>query len=227
MLRAAADLLLPPSCAGCGEPGAPCCPRCRSQFGELVSVAGRGAVTPAGEAAGTEIYALAGYRGAARALVLAYKERGRRDLAPVLGAVLAEACMHLSEDCRAGDGALWLVPAPSRRTASQLRGGPHMLVLARWCAAGLAKRGRAAAVAPALRLAAGVRDAAGLDPAQRAANLDGRMWVTPDGVPSPGTPVVVLDDVVTTGATASACADALRAAGVAVKAVIALTSPSR
>lgn len=102
-----------------------------------------------------------------------------------------------------------------------------MLALARWCAAGLAARGRTAVVAPALGLDSRVRDAVGLNREQRDANLAGRLRVTPDGVPPAGTPVVVLDDVVTTGATVLACADALRAVGVVVKGVVALTSPSR
>lgn len=173
------------------------------------------------------MYAMAGYHGVPRRLVLAYKERGRRDLAPALGGLLARACEYLPGTRQGADEALWLVPVPSRRRASRVRGGPHMLVLARHCAAALAARGSPAAVAPALRLDARARDAVGLDATARAHNLSGRVHAVPDGLPPGGAPVVLLDDVVTTGATARACVAALHEADVAVAAVLALTSALR
>lgn len=172
----------------------------------------------------TPVYALARYGGAARRLVLAYKERGRRDLAASLGAALAGALPYLPEARPDPAGLWWLVPVPSRRVASRVRGGPHLLRLARVCAAELAAAGHAAAVAPALRLGSGVRDAVGLDRAQRAANLAGRLAVDARGLPPPGTPVVLLDDVVTTGATAAACSGALATRNCQVTAVLALTA---
>jgi predicted amidophosphoribosyltransferase len=79
-------------------------------------------------------------------------------------------------------------------------------------------------VAPALRLDGRARDSVGLDAAARAANLRGRLRHVPAGSPPPGHPVVLLDDVLTTGATASACAETLAAAGVSVVAVLTLTA---
>jgi len=241
------------------------------------------------------VYALARYDGPARRLVLAYKERGRRDLTAALGRALAAALPFLpevglggggpeSDGAREGslsasraregvlgasraregvlgashvregvlganrardgapessltrravpdarnswDGVLWLVPAPSRRSASRARGGPHVLRLARACAGGLAAAGHEVAVAPALRLARGARDAVGLDHVQRAANLAGRVRLDPRGLPPPGAHVVLLDDVVTTGATAAACIGALAEGGFPVSAVLALTATS-
>jgi predicted amidophosphoribosyltransferase len=215
--RTVLDLVLPVTCAGCGAPGLACCPECRA------GLAGPEPV-PRGPTGDSAVYALARYTGTARRLVLSYKERGRRDLARPLGAALAAALPYLPESRAGPEDVWWLVPVPSRRVASRARGGPHLLRLARACAAELAATGRRAAVAPALRLGPGARDAVGLDRDQRAANLAGRLVLDPRGVPPPGTPVALLDDVVTTGATAAACVHALDAGGFPVTVVLAVTA---
>ncbi|MGH3816060.1 MAG: ComF family protein, partial [Pseudonocardiaceae bacterium] len=88
----------------------------------------------------------------------------------------------------------------------------------------LAAAGVPAAVAPALRMAAGVRDSVGLQAAARQANLAGRVLLRRAGLPPTGTPVVLVDDVVTTGATAVACVAALLRAGVDTPAIVALAA---
>jgi predicted amidophosphoribosyltransferase len=195
------DLVLPRRCAGCGEPRTVWCEACAGTLGRLVPVVRPGA----GRA-----FALGAYHGAARRAVLAFKERGRRELGVRLGAQLAAGVAELG-------GADYLVPAPSRRAAVRRRGGAHLVWLAKHCAAALPWRATVAAV---LRVGGG-RDSVGLDAAQRAANLAGRVRVVPG--PPPGS-VVLLDDVITTGATAAACRRALAAAGYRVTAVVALTA---
>jgi predicted amidophosphoribosyltransferase len=203
------DLVLPPRCAGCGGPEA-CCPSCLAEFGRPSRV----------RLPGRPAYALADYQGAPRELVIAFKERGRHDLASSLGTLLGQAVRAVPEADLTGT--LWLVPAPSRRSASRRRGGPHVLRLARAAARTLAAD-TAVAVAPALTLAPGTLDSTGLSAKARRANLAGHVRLT-EALPPPGTRVVLLDDVVTTGATAAECARVLRSRGVQVAAVLALTS---
>ncbi len=179
------------------------------------------------------VFALARYHGVGRKLLIAYKERGRRDLAPSLGRVLAEALVALPSgsgltSTRAAPAtppparAICLVPAPSRPSAARVRGGPHVERLADVAASVLAARGIEVVVAPALELAGAARDAVGLGREQRMANLAGRLKFREAGRPPPGFGIVVLDDVITTGATAAACTRALTAAGFTVSAVLTL-----
>ncbi|HWO64668.1 MAG TPA: ComF family protein [Umezawaea sp.] len=209
MLTELLDLLLPPRCAGCGGPEA-CCPTCLSEFGAPTRVPLPGRPT----------YALADYQGAPRELVLAFKERGRHDLATSLGALLGHALRQLPEAGPDRDGTWWLVPAPSRRSASRRRGGPHVLRLAR---AAARVQDVPTAVAPALVLTPGTRDSAGLSARARRENLAGHVRAT-EALPPPGTSVVLLDDVVTTGATAAECVRVLRTVKIKVNAVLTLTS---
>jgi predicted amidophosphoribosyltransferase len=174
--------------------------------------------------AGLPLYALAEHRGAARAAVLAYKEKGRRVLAGPLAEPLAQAVPSLAGARPDRSGTWWLVPAPSRRSAARARGGSHVAVLAAHCAARLSAAGGSAAVAPALGLRARTRDSVGLSAADRLANLAGRVRLERAGLPPPASPVLLLDDVITTGATAAVCAAVLASAGYRVTALLALTS---
>src|SRR5689334_18260523 len=192
------DLIVPLRCVGCGAPDVGWCPDCAASLGRPFPV-DREATAP-----GPPVYALARYLGAPRRAVLAYKERGRRDLAAPIGRALATALVALPDPRAGPDRTTYLVPAPSRPAAARARGGQHMVAVARHAAIALAKAGRPAAVAPALRLDGRARDSVGLDAAQRAANLRGRLRHLPAGSPPPGSAVTLIDDVITTGATAAA-----------------------
>src|SRR5690348_11226585 len=71
-MRSILDLVVPSYCAGCDAPATRWCAECAGSFG-VVAV----------RRPGVSAYALAQYSGAARRAVLAYKEKGRRELAAV------------------------------------------------------------------------------------------------------------------------------------------------
>lgn len=193
------DLVLPSSCVCCARPGPGWCSGCQPpSVAEPVAVAHAPPVFTAGE-----------YADELRTALLHYKERGQRRLAFQLAGYLADA---VDEAVRSGpqDGLPVLVPVPSRRSAARARGGDHVLRLARTVG-----RHAGLSVASLLRLAAPVADSAGLNPAQRQANLAGRMAA--DSAPESGglasARLILVDDIVTTGATLAESARALRAAG--------------
>ncbi|MGI8695241.1 MAG: ComF family protein, partial [Mycobacteriales bacterium] len=153
------------------------------------------------------------YAGSARAALLAYKERGRRDLAPYLATALAGVVRTALGADTAGVAVL-LVPVPSRGRAARARGGDHMGRLARLAAHRLQPALPGIRVAGLLRIRGRPRDAAGLDARQRAANVRGVFVVDRRAAPTgrPADVVLLLDDVLTTGAT---LAEATRTLGVA------------
>ena len=219
-VRTLTDLLVPSRCAGCGRDGPVLCGACEALLGAPLRV--RLARVP------PPVFALGRYNGPVRAALIGYKERGRRELARPLGRALAAGVHWLGGAPELGpaapDGLVWLVPVPSRRAAARRRGGDHVRRIADAAAAALAAAGVPAAVAPALRLASGTRDSVGLDAAARSANLAGRIRIRSGGLPPPATPVVLVDDVATTGATAAGCTAALSTAGISVRAVLVVAS---
>jgi predicted amidophosphoribosyltransferase len=201
-------LVLPSRCALCAAPGPPLCAACH---GRLVRIAppvcercgapGAWPVRRCVECAGRRL-AFARARSAlvydsrARPLVSAWKERGRRDLAPALASIVAEVIARPVVD------ALTFVPGDRER--GRARGHVPAQRLASELAAlwGLPLAPLLARTGPAPRQAALPRD-------ERAANAR-RAFVGRRAAPLA---VGLVDDVYTTGATAAACATQLRRAG--------------
>jgi predicted amidophosphoribosyltransferase len=183
------DLVTAGGCAGCGNRGARLCAPCRR------ALSSPDPPTPSG--VDLALSALR-YEGAARDLLLALKLRGDR---PAAGPLIA-ALVSLAQ--RRGIRARVVTFVPGRPRDRRVRGFDHAEVLARGVARGLGL--------PCCALIARVAeppDQASLDAAQRRSNLLGafsprRAW---------GEGALLVDDLLTTGATASACAGALRAGG--------------
>jgi predicted amidophosphoribosyltransferase len=207
-------LVLPTHCVGCGAGGPPLCGPCALP---LAGPARRHAPTPA-PAGLPPLWATAAYTGAVRSAVVAYKDRGRRDLCRFLTVALLLAVRA------AAGGPVALVPVPSRRAAARRRGGDHVALLARRVARSL---GGGAVVCPALRPVGSARDAAGLSASERLASRRAAFGVRSGWARwlAGGRTVVLVDDLVTTGATLAGAAAALRRGGVevAAAAVIAAT----
>ncbi|APE36573.1 phosphoribosyltransferase [Nocardia mangyaensis] len=209
-MTALLDLMLPDRCGGCGLAGQPWCVACAA---ELARPPVR--IHPRADP-GVPCWALGPYAGPGRRAVLAAKEHGRRDLAEPLGLASALALARL----RAPDRPLVLVPAPTRAAAARRRGGDPVARAAR-CAAGWLIDCR---TVPLLRLARGVRDSVGLTTWQRAHNLRDKVMVDEAVLARAGigakVEVVLVDDVLTTGATACESVRVLGRIGVPARAVL-------
>lgn len=221
------SLVLPVACPGCGLGDVALCEGCRGDLtGPAFAVPARPAL------AGLPVWSAAVYRGAVARLVVAWKDRGRHDLSRPLGSAAALAVAGLlgrpggvslnaagRSPAAAESGPIMLVPVPSSSRARRERGEDTTLRLARFVASQLRRSswGHGVRVAPALRLVRQVQDQSRLTAAQRRDNLAGavaavpaaRRWVL-------GRPCIVIDDVVTTGATLAEAARALRACGAVV-----------
>lgn len=220
------DVLLPVDCPGCGSERTQLCPACRH-----VLATARPAPTPL-----PWTHAAAPYTDPVRQLLLAHKERGALRLAGPLGEALGRAvCSALG--ARAGAAPLLLVPMPSARSAVRARGHDPTLRLAGAAARSLRRAGLDVRAAPLLRHARPVADQAGLNAAERRRNLHGALTVLPRArtgrtglVGLAGRHPVLVDDLVTTGASLAEAARALADAGLPARAgatVAATVHPAR
>jgi predicted amidophosphoribosyltransferase len=197
MLAELVDLVLPSHCVVCDRAGPCWCPGCRP--------AGRCEIVAL--AHGPSVYAAAEYADGLRTALLSYKERGMRGLAGPLADHLSDAVAAARRAQPDGEPPV-LVPVPSARAAARQRGGDHVRRLAR-----LVARQARFEVAPLLRLTGRVADSAGLSADQRASNLDHRMGARPVDGAGAARSVIVVDDILTTGATLTEAHRALRSAG--------------
>lgn len=214
-LGAAAELVVPLVCAGCGRHSTRWCAECEDEAAlarpePFLLQEGPGTVT----VAATELSGPVG-----RAIV-AWKDGGRLDLVPLLGGAARSALRAALaiEEARGGPlaGPVLVVPVPSSRRAVRRRGGRPLHAVAERATAAPIEGGGGPAWASALRWGRQVSDQRVLGRAQRAANVHGAMVVPArwDALLGSFGAVAVLDDVHTTGATVGEAARALRSTGV-------------
>lgn len=216
------SLLLPVGCAGCGRDDEPWCPdcrallrgparRCEDRAGRLDRLDGR---TP-------PWWALTDFTGPVRRAVTAWKDHGRSDLTAPFADGLRRGARAMVPTLT-GCGPVLVVPLPSTAAARRARGWDPVGTLAGVVADELVRRGVPASSGNVLRRTPGA-DQSGLSARDRARNLAGHVLVRrPSRVL--GAQVVLVDDVLTTRATAAAASDVLVAAGARVRGGVVLAS---
>ena len=195
--RDAIGVLLPIDCAGCGAPDRALCDECRAllvvgeghSFGDQLL------------ADSTRVVSAVPYEGQVRRMILGLKEHGRTDIVRELALPLRVAI----ESVVVGAGScVEVCPVPSSRQAQRRRGYRPVHSLTR--AAGFR-------LAPALRQVTATAQQKSLDLAHRGLNLQGALAASPY---AEGRRFVLVDDVVTSGATLFEAARALRGVGAEV-----------
>ncbi len=218
------DLVLPADCPGCGAAAA-LCRSCATTVAGLTPAPSRPTPAPARL---PPCVAAAEYAGPVRRLLVGYKEHGHHRLAAPLADVLARGVRAAVPAGRP----VALVPVPGTAAAARARHGDHMLRLARRAARRLRRTGTPVAVyRPVAALPRA--DSAGLDAAARAAAArhafrvrGGRLGRLRAAVAN-GAEVVLLDDVLTTGATLAALADRLLSVDIPVRAGVVIAATRR
>lgn len=188
------SLIAPPLCVACAAdagPGAPLCRECRVQM-----FAGRAAIVAA---PGVEVWSRFAYDGPAGALVRELKFGGRIPIAEAMAA-------HIAANPPPLGAAPTLVPVPLHPARRRRRGFNHALVFAE----ALADR-VGLPVADCLERGGDARPQVGRGRRERSTAVAGQIQASHESaIPALA---LVVDDVVTTGATLAACAIALRSAG--------------
>src|SRR3954471_18496949 len=211
----ALDLAFPAACAGCGREGAALCERCVTTLDARLELPRRTPIGLPAEIPRTllQLEWCAPFTGPVRDALHQLKYSGERRLATPLGAAVARRW------ARVGVGATVVVPVPVHAQREQQRGYDQATLIAAVAAAQLGlplaralERGRATVAQFEL----------GRD--QRAANVAGAFRPRSRDRAAvrdiAGRWVVLVDDVVTTGATLAACGEALgRMGAIAVSAI--------
>jgi ComF family protein len=190
-LRSLVSIVAPPLCVSCGASAGsaePLCARCRAELRWLPPDP-----APYG-------WAPLAYEGGARALVRALKFRGAVGLAATMAAQIAATAPDELLD------GFTLVPVPIHPARLRRRGYNQ----AEWLALELGER-RGCPVSVCLERVGSEASQVGLNRIERIDSIQQTIRVR-DGYEAPKR-VVVVDDVITTGATIDACLGALFAAG--------------
>ncbi|HLI27499.1 MAG TPA: ComF family protein [Chloroflexota bacterium] len=212
---AAAALLWPARCLGCGRRDAPFCPACWAALPRLrpplcprCSKPERGGMLCAAcrrrDPALSAVRAACAYQGAVVPAVQRLKYRHERHLVAALGRLLLEclAARPLAIDA--------LLPVPLDARRARWRGFNQSALLAAEVAGALG----CPLLADGLRRTRLTRPQVGLSARERRANVRAAFACPSRGAVA-GRRLLLVDDVMTTGATLEACAGALRAAGAA------------
>ncbi len=231
LARASSEVIHHRACLGCELPGPPLCPECASLLVDPHQHLLQGSRELRGSE-GMHPWVAGSYEGLLRKAILAYKRRGWLALDLALGQMLAIAVLcHADSGRRPPGHPIVLVPVPAHRDSLRERGVDSVQRLAHQAVAHLQRRGLAASVGVHLVLGHEYRRSS-------AGSASGRQGVA-GAFASPrrslhgadprlrGACIVVVDDVITTGATVGEAMRALRAAGLVVGGIAAIAGTPR
>ena len=208
------ELIFPTRCIGCRVLGLSLCVSCRRDWNPHHYQSLIGNI----HGHSIKVTSSVKYSSVAQKVILAAKESQIRS-ADIL---VADAIRHSIENVLREEFIDSFIPIPSRKSAVRLRGREFIREMTE-----IAVKDMSIPVAPILRHSRNVRDQSGLNGGQRWNNLEGSL-VVEEKQRSCGR-VLLIDDLVTTGATLSEAARALRYAGIEVIGAVtaALAQPVR
>lgn len=191
------ELLLPRACAGCRHPGAVLCRECQESLREVPQQVYRTSLID------VPVFSLGAYSELRRNIIIAMKEYNNRAVRPYVGAVVHAGLRYLIARGNIPDDVV-LVPAPTRAKSASLRGGDPVLHVCQ--ATGMN-------VHNCVRIFRGAADQSTLSAEARRDNMRRSVELF---TPVVKAPLILIDDVMTTGSTLSATVEVLRGAGAEV-----------
>lgn len=221
-VRTVVDFALPPRCAGCGAItadqgtfcfdcwsgldllGPPCCAQCALPFDYPQGQDAQCGACLSAPPAYDRLRAAVAYGELARTVALKLKYGRKPGVADTMAGFMLR---HVD-----GDGSPLLCPVPLHRWRIWRRGYNQSALIA----AALARRRPLEVVSDLLERVKRTPPLRGMNPAQRAPAVRGAFRIHPRRVSAvKGRTILLIDDVFTSGATASACARILKRAGAA------------
>ncbi|MDR3107766.1 MAG: hypothetical protein LBU05_06185 [Bifidobacteriaceae bacterium] len=204
----------------------PLCPDCRlALLGPVARrEAGAPRLVPADGGPALAVWSSAWYQGEVRQAIVAWKRQGRAELRLEMCRAVARSAEAAGRVLAAVSQSIAVVPVPSRLIRRLNRRGGTTTALALAAAEALAGAGLAASVADVLTRSASASEQAGKSLRERVAGREGTTGLRR----VPRAPCLLVDDVLTTGATLLDAERTLAGAGAAVLgAVVLAVSPAR
>jgi len=203
-LRPIVDLVYPPRCPSCGAAIATQGSLCLDCWGELRFPGGDEEPVPEDGARHSGIIAATLYNDMSRSLILKFKHGGKLALAPLLGRMMASR-IHNEEGVHP-----LIIPVPLHRTRIWHRGFNQAAMLARE----VARAGKGELKVDALVRQKRTPSLGNMSAEKRRNALAGAIAVRGNAKEAiKDRPIILVDDVLTSGATSNECVEALLGAG--------------